>query len=142
MASSVEPQRVYLYDFTNNRPVVDYSLDQNENTFDGKKSKFVFDGLIRKDPTSKRGTTYKVRITNQIRNLINNKDSVNVKLGLVITENIATSGSYKVRNASSAIKQIPRAAVSNPLGTILFGGNSSVSADKRLKLEIFFTKPN
>lgn len=142
MASSVEPQRVYLYDFTNNRPVVDYSLDQNENTFDGKKSKFVFDGLIRKDPTSKRGTTYKVRITNQIRNLINNKDSVNVKLGLVITENIATSGSYKVRNASSAIKQIPRAAVPNPLGTILFGGNSSVPADKRLKLEIFFSKPN
>jgi hypothetical protein len=30
----------------------------------------------------------------------------------------------------------------NPLGTILYGGKSSVPDDKRLKLEIIFTKPN
>jgi hypothetical protein len=29
----------------------------------------------------------------------------------------------------------------NPLGTILYGGKSSAD-DKRLKLEIIFTKPN
>jgi hypothetical protein len=30
----------------------------------------------------------------------------------------------------------------NPLGTILFGGKSTVPVDKRLKLEIYYTKPN
>lgn len=142
MAASKEPQRIYVYDYTNNRPIVDFTLDPSTNAADPKKSKSILDGLIRKDATSKRGTTYKVRITNQIRNLINNKDSTNVKLGVVVTESIAVSNSYSVRNANSFIKQVPKASVMNPLGTIIFGGKSSVPADKRLKLEIYFTKPN
>ena len=142
MAGAVEPQRLYLYDFTNNRPIVDYSLDNSANAIDPKKGKNVYAGQLVKDATSKRGTTYKFRITNQIRNLINNKDSTNVKLGLVVTEDINITTSYKVKSTSAFIKQVPAAAVMNPLGTVLFGGNSSVPADKRLKLEIYFTKPN
>jgi hypothetical protein len=30
----------------------------------------------------------------------------------------------------------------NPLGTIIYGGTSTVPEDKRLKLEIYYTKPN
>lgn len=142
MASSKEPQRIYVYDYTNNRPIVDFTLDPSTNAADPKKSKSIFDGLLRKDATSKRGLTYKVRITNQIRNLINNKDSTNVKLGVVVTEDIAVSNSYSVRNSNSFIKQVPKSSVMNPLGTIIFGGKSTVPSDKRLKLEIYFTKPN
>jgi hypothetical protein len=29
----------------------------------------------------------------------------------------------------------------NPLGTIIYGGTSTVPEDKRLKLEIYYTKP-
>jgi lipase chaperone LimK len=88
MAASNEPNRVYLYDLTHNRPLVDYYLDAT-NASDAKKSKYVFSGLINKEAvTNGRGQTYKVRITNQIRNLVKHTDSTNVKLGLVVTENI------------------------------------------------------
>ena len=142
MATSDEPQRVYLYDYTNSRIVVDYSLDPTSNSTYPKNSKLLFDGLLKKDATTKKGATYKIRITNQIRNLINNKDSTNVKLGLVVTEDIAVIASNKVRTPNSFITEAPRASVMSPLGTILYGGKSTVPAEKRLKLEIYFTKPN
>ena len=142
MATSYEPQRVYLYDYTNSRIVVDYSLDPTSNSTYPKNSKLLFDGLLKKDATTKKGAAYKIRITNQIRNLINNKDSTNVKLGLVVTEDIAVIASNKVRTTNSFITEAPRASVMSPLGTILYGGKSTVPAEKRLKLEIYFTKPN
>ncbi|MFV5694057.1 DUF4270 domain-containing protein [Flavobacterium sp. LB3P122] len=141
MANSYEPKRVYLYDLTNNRPVVDYYNDAT-TSINAKQSKLVFDGNINTDVTSKRGLTYKIRITNQIRNLIRNADSTNVKLGIVVTEDITTIASYKMKTPNAFISQAPKASVMNPLGTILYGGKATVPEDKRLKLEIFYTKPN
>ncbi len=142
MAGGVEPQRVYLYDFTNNRELFDYAVDDSDNTLDAKKGKVIYGGQLVKNAATKRGATYKIRITNQIRNLINNKDSTNVKLGLVVTEDITKPTSYKVKSANSFVREVPMGSVMNPLGTILYGGKSTVPADKRLKLEIYFTKPN
>jgi hypothetical protein len=147
MATSFEPNRIFLYDLTNNRPLIDYYIDESSNSFDVKKSKYVFDGMINKENVAKgRGVTYKLRITNQIRVLVKNADSTNVKLGLVITEDIAISQFNKLRNPISAlISQVPRASVMSPLGTVLFGNNIPAgheNYDKRLKLEIFYTKPN
>ncbi|MNX26762.1 hypothetical protein D3C86_568370 [compost metagenome] len=142
MTGSYEPNRVYLYDLDNDRPVVDYYNDLSKSA-DAKNSKYVFDGIIKKeDKTGGRGLTYKIRITNQIRNLINNADSTNVKFGLVVTEDINTVSSYKLRTANGFSSYVPKASVVNPLGTILYGTNSEVPADKRLKLEIYYTKPN
>lgn len=140
MSSSYEPQRIYLYDYKNNRPLVDYILDPTSNNTFPKKSKGLFDGMIKQDATTKKGVTYKIRITNQIRNLINNKDSTNVKLGLVVAEDITKIASYKAKNSTTI--QAPKASVMNPLGTILYSGKSTVPVEKRLKLEIYFTKPN
>jgi hypothetical protein len=142
MSGSYEPQRIYLYDFNNNRPVVDYFMDVTSNNINPKKSKTVFDGNINLDATTKKGLTYKIRITNQIRNLINVKDSTNVKLGVVVTQDIGILASHKVRTPNSFITGAPKAAVMNPLGTVLYGSKSTVPDNKRLKLEIFYTKPN
>lgn len=142
MSSSYEPQRIYLYDFNNNRPIVDYFMDMTTNSVDAKKSRFIFDGNLTKDATTKKGVTYKIRITNQIRNLVKYKDSTNVKLGLVITEDIAAIASHKLRTPNVFISGAPKGSVMNPLGTILHGGKSTVPNDKRLKLEIYYTKPN
>jgi hypothetical protein len=142
MATSNEPNRVYLYDLTNNRPVVDYFLDAT-NATDAKKSKYVFSGILNKEAvTNGRGQTYKIRITNQIRNLVKHADSTNVKLGLVVTENIGESNFSKLKTANSFTSKLPKAAVMNPLGTVLFGSHPSVPADKRVKLQIYYTKPN
>ena len=144
MANSYEPERIYLYDFNNSRPIMDYYLDGTSSVI-VKKSKLIFDGNINKGATSKRGLTYKIRITNHIRNLIKNADAKNVNLGIVVTEDITIDNSNKLRTENAFLSQAPKASVMNPLGTILYGGKStSINPleDKRLKLEIYYTKPN
>lgn len=133
-----EPNRIYLYDLTNNVAIADYFAE------DPKGKRPIFDGVIKKEAvTGGRGLTYRIRITNHIRNLVK-KDSkaVNVKLGVVVTEDISASDFYKLKVANDYSSLIPRASVMNPLGTVLYGSRSTVSADKRLKLQIFYTKPN
>lgn len=139
MGSAYEPNRVYLYDLNNNRPVFDYAIDGTAGT-NSKNGKIMFGGLLNKEDAA--NGIYKIRITNQIRNLIKNADSTNVKLGVVVTEDINTTASYQLRTATSSISQAPKASVMNPLGTILYGSKSTVPVDKRLKLEIYYTKPN
>jgi Domain of unknown function (DUF4270) len=146
MSKSAEPNRVYLYDLTNNLPIADYYADVSSNNNFPKKGKIIYDGIIKKITTNnvKAGISYKINITNHLRNIVQNgKD--NVKLGLVVTENI-----YNIANnvwktpmkLDSNDLGIPTASVMNPLGTVLYGGNASVSDDKRLKLQIYYTKPN
>jgi hypothetical protein len=143
MANSYEPQRIYLYDLTNNRPIIDFYTDGTSNSANPKNSKYVISGILNKEAvTNGRGLSYKVRITDQIRGLIKNSDSTNVKLGLVVTEDIGIASSNKLKTSIGTFSQAPKASVMSPLGTILYGSKSSVPENKRLKLEIFYTKPN
>lgn len=143
MAGSVEPQQLFLYDYTNSNTIIDYVSDPTVATQSVTKPiKLLYNGILNKDAITKRGSTYKIRVTDQIRNLINNKDFVNVKLGLAVSENIVNPIFYSVRTPDAFISQIPVSSVANPLGTILYSGKSTVPVDKRLKLEIYFTKPN
>jgi hypothetical protein len=143
MANSYEPQRIYLYDLTNNRPIIDFYTDGTSNSANPKNTKYVFSGIINKETvTNGRGISYKVRITDHIRGLIKNNDSTNVKLGIVVTEDIAIASSNKLKTSNGTFSQAPKASVMNPLGTILYGSKTSVPENKRLKLEIFYTKPN
>ena len=176
-ASETEPNRVYLYDLTNKRPFLDYYYD-NSTGASPKYNKFLYGGIISESNskiipyiTTTRGTKYKIRITNYIRNLVKNgnyknsdntndvtKDSTNVKLGLVVTENINTITNanlkfpfpytMKDQNGNAVAKKckyFPVMSVVNSLGTVLYGGNYPMSHpdyDKRIKLEIYYTKPN
>ena len=90
-------------------------------------------------------------MTQYVNNLIK-KDSSNVRVGLVVTEDINNVKSAYFKNpfvmsdpmspagASYNVKFLPVASVINPLGTVLHGTNSA-DVDKRLKLEIYYTKP-
>ena len=139
---SYEPERIYLYNFTNNATILDYAIGAattNKNT-----SKFNFGGYIKKDATSKRGVSYKINITNHIRNLVKNAAAINVKLGLAVTEDMNVSDFKKMSTTNDFISQAPRASVMNPLGTILYGNNlpdTDANYSKRVQLEIFYTKP-
>lgn len=139
------PKRVYLYDYNNRRPLIDYYFDTTTSA-DAKFNKLSHSGILVKASATSRGTRYKVRITNHLRNLVKYKDSTNIKLGLVVTENIGTVTSYKALNPSpftgDNAKFVPAASVMNPLGTVLYGSHNSVPADKRLQLEIIYTKPD
>lgn len=131
MTGTEEPVRVYLYDLTNNTVVLDYSADDSSN----------YGGLITLG-SDKRGKSYKIRITSHIRNLIKDATAKNVDLGLVVSQGPAIIAFNALKNKNDIISAVPRTSLMNPLGTILYGGKASVPADKRLKLEVYYTKPN
>ena len=150
--TSFEPNRIFLYDYTNKRPLIDYYTDNSTN-LDPKFNKLVHSGILQKVSVNARGTRYKIRITNHIRNLVKyggslvTKDSTNVRLGLVVTESINSVANYKVLNpfpynTGTNSTFVPAMSIINPLGTVLYGSHSSVLADLRLQLEIVYTKPN
>lgn len=150
MTGAAEPNRIYLYDLNNHRPIIDYYTDYSVSQ-NSKNNKFVFGGLIEKDAATsaynKRGIKYKIRLTNHMINLIS-KDSTNVRLGLVVTESIGVASNGMLRSAvpvANPFNKYPSAAIYNPLGTVLFGNNipaTDPNYAKRLKLEIYYTKPN
>jgi hypothetical protein len=157
-----EPNRIYLYDLNNKRPLIDYYFDGTTNP-NPKFNKLIHSGIIQKVSADARGTKYKIRITNYIRNLVKyggdanvENDSTNVKLGLVVTESIGTVANVKVKNPfpymvmnpttgvyeTKNTKFIPAMSVVNPLGTVLYGSNTNVPEAQRLQLEIVYTKPD
>lgn len=156
MGTAPEPNRVYLYDLNNNRPLIDYYYD-NTTGSSSKYNKYVHNGLLVKSDgyvvnqdNGDRGTKYHIRITNHLINLIKN-DSTNVRLGLVVTESIGSVSSNNLKypfafssdSGSSASKYYPIMSVVNPLGTLLYGSKSGPNNpdDKRIKLRIYYTKP-
>ena len=146
-AGMTEPQRIYLFDATNNKVLADYNLDGSVVS-DVKRNKFTFSGIIKLDENDK-GVYYKIRITEHINRLLNSDSEElrkNIRLGLSVTEDINVSSNAFLKTPfnirSESVKFLPFSSVMSPLGTVLYGMGSSVPQDKKLKLEIFFTKPN
>lgn len=137
-----EPNRIYLYDAKNQKPIADFYADVTTNGSYPKLNKRGFGGIIEKDATGK-GLKYKIRITEYLKSCIKNADSTNYKLGVVVTENInSTSNAYlKPASGQQPKKAIPVSSVVNPLGTVLYSPTSA-DPEKRLKLEIYYTKPD
>ncbi|HQW68865.1 MAG TPA: DUF4270 domain-containing protein [Flavobacterium sp.] len=152
---SVEPNRLLLYDLNNKRVLLDYALDGTTNGTYPKLNKYVHGGnLLNEDGTfvkqikgettdevANKGHKYKIRLTNHIRNLIKN-DSTNVRLGLAVTETINNAAFSKLKTANSNTNSAPTMSVLSPVGTILYGSSIDVPEGQRLKLEIYYTKPD
>lgn len=141
-----EPLRLYLFDATNNKPLVDYNLDTSTGVT-SKKAKIIHGGIIEVNSNGK-GINYKIKLTNHINNIFNSTNenvNKNVRLGLCITETIATTTNYYFKNTKNVrgqqISFFPIASIFSPLGTVLHGTNATDAA-KRLKLVINYTKPN
>jgi len=142
-----EPQRVYLFDVKNKRPLIDFYNDGTTTPSRPKFNKYVHDGLIQREKVAGgRGIKYRVRLTNHIRNLVKVQDSTNVRLGLVVTEYIENIQNAWFENPVNQggvfVDRTPQSSVMNPLGTILYGTGANVPFEKKVKLEIYYTKPN
>lgn len=148
-----EPLRLYLYDLTNKQPLIDYALDASANANTTKFNKKTFGGIIEEKKiysggvlTERYGVKYKIRITKHLINMIK-LDSSNVRLGLVVTENINDPTNRRVKNQtllSGKLKVVPSMSVLHPLGTVLYGSNipeGDPDYDKRPKFEIYYTQP-
>lgn len=155
-----EAERIYVFDATNHKPILDYYAD-NSTASNVKKNKSSFGGIVERETLAdefnrKRGIKYKVRITEYIRQLIKNENTDyddNVRLGVAVIEDINTSANAYVNPANphpinigtTNVPFIPVSSVMSPLGTVLYGTNMPAgdpNVAKKLKLEIYFTKPN
>ena len=138
-----EPNRIYLFDAKNKTPIVDYYMDGSTNGTEPKKNKVRFGGLIEKESTDDgRGIKYKIRLTNYLKSCIKT-DSTNFRLGLAVTEdiNVATNAYLKPVAGQRPSRVVPVSSVMNPLGTVLHSPTSA-DTEKKLKLEIYYTKPD
>ena len=134
-----EPDRIVIYDIKNGTFLADLSLDPTSNVNDFDAITDHFGPLVR--GSDENGQFYKIRITNHVSNLIN-KDSTNVPLGLVVSQNVTVFDFQDLENSQApGIDNIPAATIVSPQGTVLFGNNTTNEA-KRLKLQIFYTEPN
>ena len=141
MANATIPNRVYLYDLDNNRYLLDYSADDSKNDASKKDDKKVFGGIY-----NAKDNSYKIKLTYHLRNLVRDQKLSNVRLGLVITENINDITNKTLLTPliidSKPISKVPSAAVMNPLNAVLYSNTEDVPLDKRVKFEIYYTKPN
>lgn len=153
-----EAERIYIFDATNHKPILDYYAD-NSTASNIKKNKSSFGGIVERESLAdefgrKRGIKYKVRLTEYIRQLIKNENTDyddNVRLGVAVIEDINSPANAFINPANpitigtTQVPFIPVSSVMSPLGTVLYGTNMPAgdpNIAKKLKLEIYFTKPN
>lgn len=138
VGGDTEPERIMIYDLKNSNVLEDYLLDTSNGLEPVDAFTNHFGRLVR--GTDGNGKYYKLKITSHISNLIN-KDSTNVPLGIVVSQNVAIRTTQKLQNPMEPnIEQIPSSTVVSPEGTILYG-NAATNQDKRLKLQIYYTEP-
>ncbi len=132
-----EPSRLMLYDLDNNRLLLDYSLDPTAGTEDSNRSVTIHAPLLIRGENG-HGIYYKIRITRHVREILEN-DAPNVKLGLVVTQNINVVNNAVIRAPEDEVTRIPSGSLMTPKGTILHG-NLSPDDEKRLKFNIFYSR--
>lgn len=138
--ANLEPPRLYLYNAENNLPLINRNTEQSNTQVPALFGGFLnYDGILQK--SGGKGIRYAVKITDHINNLLV-RDSTNATLGLTLTTDIQN---WNIADAQveSGESRIPTTSRVTPLGTILYGSNlqaTDPNFDKRLKLEIFYTK--
>ena len=131
--------RLYLYEYENGAPLLDYTADNSVTTTGGNTNKTVFGGFLEYDD-SNRPYRYTFDITKHISNLIRNESS-NFDLGLVVQaniEDIALIEAVKSHGAEALIKY-PRAAAQNNLGSVLIGSSTAENNLLKAQLEITYS---
>ncbi len=138
VGGATEPERIMIYDLKNSNVLADYLLDPTNGSDPVDAFTNHFGKLERGSDGN--GKYYKLKITSHISNLIN-KDSTNVPLGIVVSQNVAIRTTQKLQNPLDPnIEQVPSSTVVSPEGTILYG-NAASNQEKRLKLQIYYTEP-
>ena len=134
MGNVEQPERLYLYDMTNQLPIIDYDTDSSSGNY-SDQIKTNYGGIAQYNDAGQI-VSYKFRLTNHLSNLIRNpEDFENVSLGLSVTSNILNTATTTTQDQ----REVPVSMVSSPLGTILAGPNHQ-NPDLRLKLEVFYTE--
>ncbi|CAH8281276.1 uncharacterized protein DUF4270 [Mariniflexile fucanivorans] len=131
--------RIYAYDIENNTQLVDYNYDSTAgNTVTPYFSTYFHLGL--RDTDDANVSKYKIHLTEHLNNILL-RDSTNTKIGLVLSSNVNKVNSSKILNSTGEVTTVPSVSILTPRGTILYGTNPSVPANRKMKLKVFFTEP-
>jgi hypothetical protein len=146
MKDAPEPDRIYVYNTVRNTPIVDYYVDGTTVASNPKQDKYIHGGIIEKSANGK-GVQYKVRITEHLNRIIN-KDSTNYRLGIAVTDDIREIRSLRTRKLLPTTPPnplvyvlAPLSTVVSPIGTVIYGSKFP-DETKKIKLNIYYTKPN
>lgn len=135
-----EPERVFLYDLDSRSVLADYVLDNpgQRNLPTSLTNNRHLVPLTRNEDGE--GISYKIRITRHINEILNN-EAKNVRLGLVVSQNVnLISTSAVLPQEEGGVTAIPVSSIITPLGTVLYGPDAE-DEEKRLKLNIYYTEP-
>lgn len=138
LAGGIEPERVLLFDLDNRTVISDYINDPSVSEVNPLNSRLTFAPRLERGEDEK-GVYYKIRITRHLSDVLSG-DYDNVRLGLVVTGNINTTGNSAVRGIEN-VKAVPKSELFTPYGTVLFG-DEAANDEKRLKLRIYYTDYN
>ncbi len=139
-SAELAAQRLYLYRYDTGSPLLDYFGDNSISEFGKNSSKGIFGGLLEYDE-SNQPYKYTFTLTDHISNIIRN-DSLNFDLGLVVSANIDDNSIVEgFKSIEETPLKYPRAAILNPLGSILVGSHPSENTnDKKVVLEITYAE--
>ena len=143
------PNRLYLYNYDNGTPISDFLSDNSANS---THSKLLFGGIFQEEDIEHKikGNTYKFRITDYIRTILKSKELKSPKLAIAATFNYnepmlnsVTNGinsklKTEIENTPENVTYVPSLSAMQPLGTVLYGTNTT--SNKKMTLQIFYTK--
>lgn len=128
--------RILLFNLDDNTILQDYVNDRTASDF-ASTSRISHLGPLSQNNGVR---SYRLRITDHINQLIN-QDSTNIKLGLMITDNVNATNQIEAETSDDNIDRIFRQSAQFTKGTVLHGSNSP-NEEKRIKLKIQLTEIN
>lgn len=137
--SKSEPERIMIFDIDNNRVLLDYIFDATTDT-DPNNIKIKHLGRLQRD-ASGLGVKYNLSLTEHVHSLIKS-DSTNVRLGLMLSNNISSLGSSEIKGTEDSngdSNLVLSSSLVSHRGTVLYN-EEETDEDKRLKLKIYYTK--
>lgn len=140
---SINPPRLFLYNYDNGSVLADFSNDSSldKNIYGGEY-------IEKKDDSKREPYTYRIRVREHIQSLLDSDKLASPKLALVVSNEFTSTMSelsFKklqtpIVNVPQDVTTIPSYSVTCPLGTVVYGTNSSVPVESKMELEIFYTK--
>ena len=131
-------ERLYLFNYSNGSPIIDFTLDNSVNNNHKNRDKFVFGGFLEYDDLE-RPYRYKFRITNHVNRLIR-KDSTNYTIAISPANGINSIAYKRAQTSGQEFINYPSISILSPLGVILHGSGVDETDSSKIQLEIFYTE--
>ena len=133
-------ERLYLFNYSNGSPVIDFTLDNSVDNSLKNRDKFIFGGFLEYDDLN-RPYRYKFRITNHVNRLIR-KDSTNYSIAIAPANGINSIRYKRAQTANQDFINYPSTSILSPLGVVLHGydGKEDGLLDKKIELELLYTE--